>query len=103
MKVIPVYLLSVENGACKLLWATMLVGAYNILAVVKILEQANSRGDFNLSSSVHHGVIQETKDNVKYIIDACGLPAPGETTKKIVAGTRIGQVKINKVKGWLCS
>ncbi len=103
MKIIPIYIVSIFNGNHKLLWATTLAGTCNILAVIKILEQASSREDFNLSSTVHHSVVQETREAVKYIIDACGLPAYGKITEKIVAGTCIGRVKIHKVKGWLCS
>jgi len=100
MKLVPVYMVSVENGLRTPMWATVLVGSCSILNVGKVLERASGRADFNLPSTVHHMVVQETKNHVMYILAACGLPAPGKETTKSVAGTCIGRVKINKVEGW---
>ncbi len=102
MKVVSVYMLSVHDGKCNPLWATVILGDLQLHYVRSILEKASTRDEFNLNSTVHHAIIQETKENVQYILDACGLPAPGKTYECKVAGTCIGQVKINKVEGWLC-
>ncbi len=102
MKLVPVYMLSVESGNHKLLWATPLIGRCHLSDVKKILEKANTRGDFNLDSQVHAAIIQESKENVGYILDVCGLPGLSGAAGKKIAGTCIGWVKVRRIEGWLC-
>ncbi len=102
VKIVPVYMIAVKGGDHKLLWATVVMGDLQLRYVRKILEMANSREDFNLLSNTHSAVLQETKEHVRFILDACELPDPGKETVKRVAGTVVGRVTVNKVKGWLC-
>ncbi len=102
MKLVPVYMVSIKGGDHKLLWATILLGDLQTHYVRGILKKATSREDFNLASDTTGAVLQETKEHVRFILDACDLPDPGKENVKKVAGTVIGRVRVNKVEGWLC-
>ncbi len=92
MKLIPVYLITVENGHGKLIWGTVILESCSLTKVLTILKQAGAEVDFG----------ESCKSDVRYILEACVQAftnANGYSSRKI-AGTCIGSVRIKKLQGW---
>ncbi len=90
MRSVTLNKIAIKNGDYDILWETFIIGDFHLGDVYSALAQTKY-------------IPAVTRDQITYILRACGLPEKGDDLcYKRVAGTVIGMVHVKKREGWSC-